>query len=228
MKRKQTAYQKNLSRLYRQISRMEKRGYDFPSDIRETLKGKTARQLGQTKTKWLYKQARQYDYETGEIISGEEARKRELHERSERSAKTRRRRNLPDYDDTILSNFEADFETWLYAPADTTQMRVGKGGKVSYAGRNPKAIEAEESAKSMIRVIYENALNEDRHGLAVRIDQNSDKIFDIIIRKMPSSNAETVRQGGNEIAEMIKGRYVSLTERSEIEDEEGYDEELDE
>lgn len=229
MKRKQTAYQKNLSRLFRQIGRMEKRGYRFDDNIREELKGKTARQLGQLKTKWLYKQSEYIDYKTGKIMSGESGRSQELKEKAKRSAQTRRRRNLPDYDDTILSNFEADFESWLNAPAETTQERVAKGGKISHVARNPKAVEAEESAKTMIRAIYDRALKEDRHGLAVRIDLNSDKIFDIIIRKMPSSDAERIRQGGHEIAEIIKGSYVGIVERTGIEEDfEEYDEDYEE
>lgn len=223
MKRKLTAYQKNLNRLFRQMNRMERRFYDFDEGTREQLKQMSARQLGQIKTKWLYKHSHYYDLETGEIMTGGEAHQLELKRKAEKSAETRRKRNRPDFQDTAFGNFELDFETWLNAPAETTMERVVKGGKIKRVTRNPKAVQAEENAKSILGRLYEQVKKDDPRGLAIRLDENSPVTHDLIVRVMPGSNEDEIKSATETLGRIIKGSDMNMLERTNLGDEEDED-----
>lgn len=220
MKRKLTAYQKNLNRLFRQMSRMEKRGYRFDDSIRAELKGKTARQLGQIKTKWLYRNSEYIDYETGEIMSGESGRTQELKEKARRSAETRRRRSRPDFEASSFGNFEADFDHWLNSPTETYMERVVKGGKIKRTGRNPKAVQAEENAKSILGRLYETMKSTDPRGLAIRLDENYATCHDLLTRVMPGSEEDAIKSATETLGRIIKGENMNMLERTDLGDSE--------
>ena len=230
MARKISAYQRNLNRLYKQIRRMEQRYYTFPENIRETLKGKTARQLGQLKTEWLYRQAehQQYDPETGEFwnIPGVEARKLERQASARKAAETRAKKGageLPDdYYEKILADFEADMSRWLDAEtAEYYEYSSAKG--VKRVPRNVKDIQAEERAKNMLRVIYEHEKSADPKRLAKRIEAHSEQLGDYINKAIAYSYEEDIVPIAEEIVEIIKGTEPSFSERMGIDDMEDYD-----
>lgn len=89
---------KKRKRVQQNIRRMEKRGFFFDDfevpQIEYTKTGnvskKTLNKLKALTPNVLYKKARWVDTETGEILSGIERRKEERHQRSQKSAQTRK------------------------------------------------------------------------------------------------------------------------------------------
>lgn len=96
---------KERKRVQQTIRRMKKRGYifdDFEIPQNEyTKKGnlskKTLNKLKAITPEVLYESARWVNTETGEILTGKERRKEERHERSQKSAQTRKKFNAPSY-----------------------------------------------------------------------------------------------------------------------------------
>lgn len=97
---RRSAYSRHLSRITRQIRRMEDRGYIFDQSFKDSLRGKSARQLAQIKTKGLYKRSKLEipDLETGEIkvVSGVEGRKFERSQSALKGAETKRQRRIEE------------------------------------------------------------------------------------------------------------------------------------
>ncbi|MBR2895946.1 MAG: hypothetical protein IKC03_09890 [Oscillospiraceae bacterium] len=97
---RRSAYSRHLSRITRQIRRMEDRGYTFDPSFKDSLRGKSARQLAQIKTKGLYKRSKLEipDLETGEIkkVSGVEGRKFERSQSALKGAETKRQRRIEE------------------------------------------------------------------------------------------------------------------------------------
>lgn len=95
---RRSAYSRHLSRITRQIRRMEDRGYIFDPSFKDSLRGMSARQLAQIKTKGLYKRSKLEipDLETGEIkvVSGLEGRKFERSQAALKGAETKRQRRI--------------------------------------------------------------------------------------------------------------------------------------
>ena len=107
----QLEYKKQVKRLKQAISRLEKRGYIFHEDIipekPKRITRKTVERLKKIKTIDLYEKAEKLDIETGELIPGTEARKRERSEAAKKSAKTRKNKaNKPvENPDTYYPTF---------------------------------------------------------------------------------------------------------------------------
>lgn len=132
-KKKQTPlqleYKKQVKRLKQAIARAEKRGYFFPEDIipdkPKRITRKTVERLKKIKTAELYAKAEKLDIETGELISGNEARKQARSEAAKKGSRTRREKRYnaenggseyyePQYEtfpsaaDIVISNFRAE------------------------------------------------------------------------------------------------------------------------
>lgn len=89
----QQAYRKERRRIQRQIHRMENRAYDVPSllpDMPKRITQASINRLKKISTEYLYKHSRYIDIDTGEILTGEQGRKKERKEAALRAAATRR------------------------------------------------------------------------------------------------------------------------------------------
>ena len=89
----QQAYRKERRRIQRQIRRMENRAYDVPSllpDMPKRITQASVNRLKKISTEYLYKHSRYIDIDTGEILTGEQGRKKERKEAALRAAATRR------------------------------------------------------------------------------------------------------------------------------------------
>ena len=125
----QLDYSKQVKRLKQAIRRAEKRGYIVPDDIipeqPKRITRKSVERLKKITTKDIYAKSEKLDLETGELISGEAARKQERSEAAKKSAKTRKEKRYnaekgeseyyePQYEtfpsaaDIVINNFRAD------------------------------------------------------------------------------------------------------------------------
>lgn len=89
------AYSKERRRIQKQIRRMENRAYDVPDllpDIPKRITKASVNRLKKITTEYLYSKSRYIDTETGEILTGEQARKQERKEAAQRAAQTRKER----------------------------------------------------------------------------------------------------------------------------------------
>lgn len=93
----QIEYKKQVKRLKQAIRRAEKRGYIVPENILpkqpKRVTTKSVERLKKITTKEIYTKSEKLDFETGELIPGEEARKRERSESAKKSAETRKIKN---------------------------------------------------------------------------------------------------------------------------------------
>lgn len=93
LRRKQTPKKKkNLDRIRKLISRAEKRGYIFPDELKSQLPNFSTQKLKSLTAEKLYAQAIAVDMETGEILSGTEARRKERSISAKLGALTRKAR----------------------------------------------------------------------------------------------------------------------------------------
>lgn len=125
----QIEYNKQVKRLKQAVRRAEKRGYIIPDNIipkqPKRITRKTVERLNKITTKDIYAKSKKLDFETGELISGEVARKQERSEAAKKAAKTRKEKRFnaksgvseyytPSYEmfpsgaEIIISNFKAD------------------------------------------------------------------------------------------------------------------------
>lgn len=128
----QIEYKKQVKRLKQAIRRSEKRGYIVPENILpkqpKRVTTKSVERLKKITTKEIYAKSEKLDFETGELIPGEVARKQEKSESAKKAAKTRKAKkekrynadrgesedyeynynDFPDMADIIISNFKAE------------------------------------------------------------------------------------------------------------------------
>lgn len=127
----QIEYKKQVKRLKQAIKRAEKRGYLVPENILpkqpKKVTTKSVERLKKITPKEIYAKSEKLDFETGELIPGEVARKQEKSESAKKAAKTRAKKekrynadrgesedyeynynDFPDMADIIISNFRAE------------------------------------------------------------------------------------------------------------------------
>lgn len=132
-KKKQTPlqldYKKQVKRLKQAIRRAENRGYIIPDNIipeqPKRITRKSVERLKKITTKDIYAKAEKLDFETGELIPGETARKLERSEAAKKGARIKREKRYnaengeseyyePQYEtfpsatDIVISNFRAE------------------------------------------------------------------------------------------------------------------------
>lgn len=91
----QKQYSKERRRIQRQIRRMENRAYDVPNllpNVPKRITKASVNRLKKITTEYLYSRSRYIDTETGEILTGEQGRKKERKEAAQRAAQTRKER----------------------------------------------------------------------------------------------------------------------------------------
>ena len=125
----QLDYKKQLKRLKQAVRRAEKRGYIVPENVipkqPKRITKKSVERLKKITTKEIYSKSEKLDFETGELIPGEVARKQERSEAAKKAAKTRKEKRYnaekgeseyyePQYEtfpsgaDIIIGNFRAE------------------------------------------------------------------------------------------------------------------------
>lgn len=114
-KKKQTAKQKELARLKRQIRATEKRGYRYSQEFKESLQNLSWQKLRRITTQELYKKATALS-ESGDIVSGIQKRKEEDSISGKKSAETRRKvkqagyKTLKEYQQAQKQQYDSDFD----------------------------------------------------------------------------------------------------------------------
>lgn len=100
----QLEYRKQVKRLKQAVRRAEKRGYIIPDDIipnqPKRITRKSVERLKKITTKEIYKKSEKLDFETGELIPGEVARKHERNEAAKKAAKTRKNKTNKPVENT--------------------------------------------------------------------------------------------------------------------------------
>ena len=125
----QLDYKKQVKRLKQAVRRAEKRGYIVPENVipkhPKRITKKSVERLKKITTKEIYSKSEKLDFETGELIPGEVARKHERSESAKKAAKTRKEKRYnaekgeseyyePQYEtfpsgaDIIIGNFKAE------------------------------------------------------------------------------------------------------------------------
>ncbi|MFR1493856.1 MAG: hypothetical protein ACLSS7_09955 [Eubacterium ventriosum] len=125
----QLDYKKQVKRLKQAVRRAEKRGYIVPENVipkrPKKITQKSVERLKKITTKEIYSKSEKLDFETGELVPGEVARKQERSEAAKKAAKTRKEKRYnaekgeseyyePQYDtfpsgaDIIIGNFKAE------------------------------------------------------------------------------------------------------------------------
>lgn len=125
----QLDYKKEVKRLKQAVRRAEKRGYIVPENVipkqPKRITKKSVERLKKITTKEIYSKSEKLDFETGELIPGEVARKQERSESAKKAAKTRKEKRYnaekgeseyyePQYEtfpsgaDIIIGNFKAE------------------------------------------------------------------------------------------------------------------------
>lgn len=125
----QLDYKKQVKRLKQAKRRAEKRGYVIPDDIipqqPKRVTRKAVERLKSITTNDIYAKSEKIDFDTGELIPGELARKAERSEAAKKAARTRREKRYnaekgeseyyePQYEtfpsaaDIVISNFRAE------------------------------------------------------------------------------------------------------------------------
>ena len=125
----QLDYKKQVKRLKQAVRRAEKRGYIVPENVipkqPKRITKKSVERLKKITTKEIYSKSEKLDFETGELIPGEVARKQERSESAKKAAKTRKEKRYnaekgeseyyePQYEtfpsaaDIVIGNFRAE------------------------------------------------------------------------------------------------------------------------
>ena len=90
----QLDYKKQVKRLKQAVRRAEKRGYIVPENVipkqPKRITKKSVERLKKITTDKIYSKSEKLDFETGELIPGEVARKQERSEAAKKAAKTRK------------------------------------------------------------------------------------------------------------------------------------------
>lgn len=90
----QLDYKKQVKRLKQAVRRAEKRGYIVPENVipkqPKRITKKTVERLKKITTKEIYSKSEKLDFETGELIPGEVARKQERSDAAKKAAKTKK------------------------------------------------------------------------------------------------------------------------------------------
>ena len=100
----QLEYRKQVKRLKQAVRRAEKRGYIIPDNIipeqPKRITRKSVERLKKITTEEIYKKSEKLDFETGELIPGEVARKQERNEAAKKAAKTRKNKTNKPVENT--------------------------------------------------------------------------------------------------------------------------------
>ena len=229
-------YRRQRNRLNRFYKSASARGYvwdkSFTPDIPKVVTEASVRRLKKLTPESLYKKAYKIaDYETGELISGEKARKQERKESARKAAETRKKNKLKkeinealktdtkgfykeeiktDYPlatDVIINNFMSQIDQWESKTMWSDDFKRIK-----------------EDDKNILKNIIEGAINDQgREAVALRIEENANELNGLFAEILyGSGSTEHHLQSGRKqvqldlqrVASIVRGR--SLTPRESL------------
>lgn len=185
----QLDYRKQVKRLKQAVRRAEKRGYVIPDNIipeqPKRITRKSVERLKKITTKDIYAKSEKLDFETGELIPGELARKQERSEAAKKAAKSRKEKRYnaengeseyyePKYEtfpsaaDIIIGNFRADV---------ISRYPEGAGKVLERFLNNALAQHTKEDVAEMLEIGRERGLLSD---IVIYASRNSDLLYDKI------------------------------------------------
>lgn len=213
------AYKKELSRIKRFVKAAQKRGYRFDFQIPEPPKTYTKKQvekLHKISPTTLYKKAKYYDLESGEILKGLEGRKLERSRAAYRGAYTKalrkrqameRMEDLPEEVDTITGNIESRLQQIVSFDFD----RLAPTDMASSTGRPLKT-----KMYNAVIALYNRAKAENP-DFAETINHNAERINDIL--DTLTSYKDVYDNGAvrlAELAQLFLGRSLTSRESAEL------------
>ena len=212
-RKKPTKTARKIESLLRQVRRMESRHYWWMSDIRQEIKNLSPQKARFFNTETLYKKAMGVDVETGEVLTGTEARKRERQRTAQKAAETRKRRKEEeqrreieqpeitepeephDITDDVLYNFGELLDFFARPLPDDGRTQDGKTvPKFDTLDRYGVTV------KTYIRRIFDEEREKDPGAMAKRIYDNSEAIDELIGVIEYSMYKESLRIGSPSLA----------------------------
>lgn len=220
---------KRIESLLRQVRRMKSRNYWWEGDIRQEIKNLSPQKARFFTTETLYKKAMGVDVETGEVLTGTEARKRERQRTAQKAAETRKRNKdqrtrykpihippeepeepeqqkpvEPEEPYDITQDVVENFRELL----DFFARPLPEDGKTKDGKTVPKFDTLDRygvTIKTYIRQIFDEVRAQDEGALAKRIYDNSDIIDELIGVIEYSMYKESLRIAGNQLIKIIRG-----------------------
>lgn len=221
-KREKKEYQKEISRIKRQIKRLEKRGYDTSKvKIPKTLQG--AKNLTLDKI---------YEKSTKDGIKGNVARERERSKSAKKAAQTRRRKRqiekerrkkerqqeeqpyYPNLADIILDNLII-----LIQRLEEADVSWGINKKGTVVERSPRLqAESDAARQSLLDVLYAEIDKVGKETVALRVEQSANSgdltaLVETMLHAYDSTEEVAMRaiQGSyQKLVEIIKGGNISI------------------
>lgn len=234
----QRAYTKQVKRIKQFIARAEKRGYRFEADIiPQTPKRITKTAIENLKHLTpvrLYEKATTIDYDTGEIISGTEGRRNERRESAKKAQETRKRKaerstsysdnnntDYPNGGDIIADNILLDFISRLQEP----EPPIFPYNR-SLERKMEELIRTRKQSKTTLLSLTYSRINEiGARALGWVLEESYDEVqitLEALLYR--TSNSEDVISACSQLASIIKGSPLSMSELQDIADQEEYNE----
>lgn len=218
-KKKLTITQRRKETLLRQVRRMEQKGYDFATDIRQEIKNLSPQKARFFNTETLYKKAEWLDRETGELIPALQKRAEQRKETARKAAETRHRkkqRQPEPYDVTedVLENFEKLVR--FFDSPKSAQIKTLAGKMV------PKPFKValyENAVINYIQDVFNQERAKDPTALANRLYKASSQIDELVGVIDYSGYMEYIRLAANELIAIIRGTAtLSMEDRERSEE----------
>lgn len=230
-KKQTSAHAKQLKRVRQFISRAEKRGYRFTDAFKDSLKEASTQKLKYYKPEKLYSLATALS-ETGEIISGTEARKIERSISAKKSADTRRRKReekeqeyYPDGGDIIYGNILEEFIERLQEPVP--EYSTSKSGREF---KKPEQLIQESNRQKtfLLNLTFRTAQEIGTSALGWRLQEQADTVNSLTNYVLYGSTQAVIQSAATELAQIIKGSALTLSERIDLSEQEEYNESFEE
>ena len=229
--KKQTpAHAKQLKRVRQFIRRAEKRGYEFTDALKDSLKEASTQKLKSYTPEKLYSLATSKKY--GATKSGTETRKIERSISAKKSADTRRRKReekeqeyYPDGGDIIYGNILEEFIERLQEPVP--EYSTSKSGREF---KKPDFLIQESNRQKtfLLNLTFRTAQEIGTSALGWRLQEQADTVNSLTNYVLYGSTQAVIQSAATELAQIIKGSALTLSERIDLSEQEEYNESFEE
>lgn len=238
--KKQTkAHAKELKRVRQFINRAEKRGFRFSDELKQSIKDFTTRKLKSLKPDKLYSMSTALS-ETGDIVSGSELVKQQRSASAKKSAETRRKikdkierkptpdieeNYFPDGGEIIYGNVVEEFIERLQEP--TPEFSTSKSGREF---KKPEQLiqEANRQKTFLLNLTFRTAQEIGTSALGWRLQEQADTVNSLTNYVLYGSTQAVIQSAATELAQIIKGSALTLSERIDLSEQEEYNESFEE
>ena len=194
--------QKHINRIRRFIRNAEKRGYQFPQEVKDNLSTYSTQKLKSITPKSLYEQATTEKF--GTPMSGTRARSIERSLSAKKGAKTRAEKSgkdyIPKFTDIILSNVEA-----MIAQAETNPVYVGHGRTTA------------QNASILKEGLQQEYATYGRDNVAMACEQAPDEIMVRAKESIMASSSEACIAHVIDAIQVIRGYIPTIDETKQYE-----------